>query len=304
MKLSAISTTVGTARLPQIPINCYLVGGIVADMEVEFDQAGTSGIRHLTLDGGFGIGERDTTIRWINVGSGSTLNNATCTYGGKTQIRVYFTPSVGSNKKLSTVINGASGATAPTFNFFAESGGLLGHGASLVYDFGSPAYGVGGNNVVEFDFDHDYSSQVPLRFYSLGGRGGCKTGSRIGPFATWNFNGKSWNLAQWVNSNFRNTKNYNGPSFTTLPVPSGGSISDSYGISAATAATLTAIQLGRGSSLDITSESAKDGGAYGLLLAVEGQAYSGGTVPATMITAKNFEGSYVYGGSSTRNLST
>jgi hypothetical protein len=220
------------------------------------------------------------------------------------QIRVYHSTGAIGNRKISTVINGSAGASAPSLFFFAESGGLLGHGASIVYDFSSSNYGNGGSSTVEFNFDHNYASAVDLRFYSLGGRGGCQTGSRIGPFVNWNFNNKSWNLSQFIASNFFNTKNYNGPSFTTLPVPAGGSIAASYGISAATAATFAPIQLGRGCAVDIVTEAAKDGGAFGLLLAVEGQSYSGGTVPSTMITSKNYEGSYVYGGSSGRNITT
>ena len=304
MKLSATQTEIGTVRLPQIPVNCYLVGGIVADLEVEFDQEGIEGSRYLTLDGGFGVGQRDTIIRWTNVASNSNLNNATCTYGGKMQVRVYSPGNSPTDKKISTVIEGAAGVTNTSLYFFAEAGGLLGHGASIVYDFSLATYGVGDVNTIVFDFDHNLDSSVSLRFYSLGGRGGCQTGSRIAPEVKWMFNSKNWDLSTFIASNFYNTKNYSGPSFTTKPVPLGGSILDSYGISATTAASFTPIQLGRGCTLDITSESAKDAGAFGLLLSVEGQAYSGGTVPSTLVTAKNYEGSYVYGGSAGRNVVT
>lgn len=301
VKLAVGTTTVGTSRLPQVPVNAYIVGGIIADLEVEFDCGAQGLTAFLTLDGGFGVGQRDTIIRWKNIGASATLNNASCSYGGKVQTRVYHGITSG-DKAIRTILEKSADVAAPVLIMFGESGGLLGHGSDIVYDFSHSDYGNGANSTLVFKFEHNYNSTVPLRFYSLGGRGGCRTGTRSGPFVSWDFSGDNWNLGSFVNSNWRNNQNYNGVSFKTKAVVS--NISTSYGITATTAATFALTELGRGASLDMSSESTKNGGAYSLLLAVEGQEYSGGTVPAVLVTAKNKEGSYVYGGSSSRNITS
>jgi hypothetical protein len=301
VKLAVGTTAVGTTRLPQVPVNAYIVGGIIADLEVEFDCGAQGLTAFLTLDGGFGVGQRDTILRWKNIGASATLNNATCSYGGKVQTRVYHGITSG-DKAIRTILEKSSEVAAPVLIMFGQSGGLLGHGSDIVYDFSRSDYGNGASSTLVFKFEHDYNTTVPLSFYSLGGRGGCRTGTRSGPFVSWDFSGDNWNLGSFVNSNWRNNQNYNGVSFKTKAVVS--NISASYGITATTAATFALTELGRGASLDMSTESTKNGGAYSLLLAVEGQSYSGGVVPSVLVTAKNREGSYIYGGASNRNITS
>ncbi len=304
-------TVAASARFPQLSdaVTIFSAGGIFADIQVDVDLNSANNVisTYLTLDGGFGVGRGDLVVRWLNVGNNCEISNATCFYGGKVQIRVYMT-ATGSDRKVSTVIQGAAGANAPSFRFFDQSGGLLGHGANIIFDFELAGYGAIGTRGLIFEFDHNYASAVPLVFYGLGGRGGCKTGSRTSSQVMWDFAGKQWNLANFISSEFTSNKNYNGISFKTGPLradSSGGTnLSTSYGISAATAATLAAIQLTRGCTLDMSSESANQSGVFSLLKAVEGKSYSGGTVPATLFTARNYEGSYVYGGASGRNITT
>jgi hypothetical protein len=301
VKLAVGTTAVGTTRLPQVPVNAYIVGGIIADLEVEFDCGAQGLTAFLTLDGGFGVGQRDTILRWKNIGASATLNNATCSYGGKVQTRVYHGITSG-DKAIRTILEKSSEVAAPVLIMFGQSGGLLGHGSDIVYDFSRSDYGNGASSTLVFKFEHDYNTTVPLSFYSLGGRGGCRTGTRSGPFVSWDFSGDNWNLGSFVDSNWRNNQNYNGVSFKTKAVVS--NISASYGITATTAATFALTELGRGASLDMSTESTKNGGAYSLLLAVEGQSYSGGVVPSVLVTAKNREGSYIYGGASNRNITS
>lgn len=295
VNISRATTTLGTTRLLQNTEPVMIVGGIIADLEVEIDVGGVTGNTYLTQDGGFGVGQRDTVIRWKNAGAAARLVNATCSYGGRIQTRIYHDLN-STDKALRVIVEKPTGTepAAPSLEMFGYAGGLLGHGADIVFDFKSSDYGDTGANFT-FRFEHTYTATVALKFYTVGGRGGCRTGTRIGPQVRWNLNNNPWNLANFIDPNFRENKNYNGRSFGTKPLVT--SISADYGVSSTTAATLVPIELKGGCSVDIDAEGDKRAGAFGLLFALEGQ--SG--LPAVLVKANNGDGSYVYGGSASRN---
>lgn len=300
VRIKRTETTPGTVYLPQVDTPAYIVGGVIADIEVEVDCDGeTDSDFYLTLDGGFGVGERDVTVRWKNVASGTTITNATCTYGGKIQTRVYSSTESSTDLRVRTILEKAPGSSPPEFfRMFGASGGLLGHGADIVYDLKSSEYGQGSTGTLVFKFQHDFTSPVPLVFYGLGGRGGCKTGTRAAPVLSWDFSGNDWNLQNFIDPDFYENANLNGLSFSTRPLTT--SLSADYGINSSTASTFAPIQLRKGCQLDIGSEPLKRAGAFSLLLAVENQA----PIPAVLITARNYEGAYVHGGSSSRNITS
>jgi len=296
VKIKRGVTEFGSSRLPQVDAAVFTVGAIIADIEVEFDCDNLGTTNFLTLDGGFGVGGRDTIVRWKNIASGSELTNATCSYGGKLQTRIYSSVSEG-DKEIRTILEKGTGSvSSPTFRMFGPSGGILGHGADIVYDFQTGEYGDGSNGTLVFKFQHDFSNPVPLEFYAIGGRGGCKTGTRLSPIIGWDFSGDDWDLGNFISPDFYENQNYNGVSFKTRPLLT--TLSADYGINSSTAGTFSKITLTRGCSLDISTEIAKNAGAFGLLLAVEGE----GPIPATLVEAENGLGSYVYGGDPARNI--
>lgn len=297
------TTTRGTIRLPQNELNAYIVGGCVADIEIAIDcTTASSSLLYLTLDGGFSVGKRDTVIRWSNIAANLTLNNATCSYGGQIRTRIYHGLTEG-DRTIRTILEKGNETATPQLVMFGEAGGLLGHGANLIYEFKESLYGESSNSTLIYKFEHDFAATVPLSFYRLGGRGGCQTGSRVGPQIKWNFSADNWNLSGFVSNVFYENKNYNGRSFRTIPAGEATPLS-AYGINATSAATLAPIQLKAGCTLDINSEAAPQGGVFSLLLELEGLSYGSGTIPTTLITARNYEGSYVYKGLSSRNITT
>lgn len=267
-----------STRLPEYTGFFFSAGAIFQDIDVDVDCQNTGEdeqVGFLTFNGGFGVSARDLNITWNNVPANSIITNATAPYGGKVVFRM-SSSLVTEDRTIYTNINMNNDIRTCEFKMIGDSGGLLGHGLNIVYDFKSAAYGNDGNGTLVWKFNHNsnHSSGIKLRFLGCCGRGGCSSGSRVEPQVKWVFGNKQWNLIDMFNP-FVVRKNYQGRSFRTLS----GGVS---GLNADSKATLTEVVLRAGAIIDSGPQNKT--GPFSLLTEEEF-----GT-----ITATNNEGSYYY----------
>ncbi len=283
VKLSRTTTQNCAIRLPAYSSFLFSAGAIFQDIDIDVDcnNFSTSEVGFLTFNGGFGVSKRNLNITWRNVPSGGEISNATAPYGGRVIFRMssILEPE---DKEIYTNILMANTNQTCTFNMIGQSGGLLGHGIQIIYDFRSSSYGNSGNGTLVWRFNHDSanSSGVVLRFLGCGGRGGCSIGSRVTPQVKWAFGNKLWDLGE-IFSPFSSYKNYCGLSFRTLE----GGVS---GLSSGSRDTISVVTLGRGAVVD--GSGPKQSGPFSLFLELQGT----GGLPANLILANNSQGSYLY----------
>lgn len=278
INLSKLGTKNCSERLPEYTGFFFSAGAIFQDIDVEVDCQNTGEgeqVGFLTFNGGFGVSARDLNITWKDVPRDSIVTNATAPYGGRVVFRM-SSSLVPEDRTIYTNINMNNAIRTCELRMIGESGGLLGHGLNIIYDFKTGAYGSGDNGTLSWGFNHDStnSSGVKLRFLGCCGRGGCNSGSRVEPQVKWVFGNKDWNLADMF-SPFVYRKNYQGRSFRTLTDGVSGLNSTSKG-------TLTGITLRGGATIDAGPQNKS--GPFSLLTEEE-------FAPITQTPA---EGSYYY----------
>ena len=282
VKLSRTGTKSCTERLPEYTGHFYSAGAIFQDINIEVDcenQDVDAGF--LTFNGGFGVSGRNLNITWKRVRGGREISNATAPYGGKVVFRMSTSPIVPEDRFIYTNIEMSNLSQTCTFNMIGQSGGLLGHGIDIIFDFKNSNYGVGENDgtlVWRFNHTSTNNSGVKLRFLGCGGRGGCSIGSRVTPEVRWNFSEAHWDMSEMF-SPFSGSKNYCGLSFKTKSVNN---------LSPQSEATIAPVTLRKGATVDGSGPG--QSGPYSLYLALQGT----GDIPDELIVPTPSEGSYLY----------
>jgi hypothetical protein len=281
INLSRVGTANCSVRLPEYTGFFFSAGAIFQDINVDVDceNQGGSEVGFLTFNGGFGVSARNLNITWKNVPSGGGINNATAPYGGKVVFRM-SSDLVEENRAIYTNIEMSSDSDTCTLNMIGQSGGLLGHGINIVFDFKQSTYGASLNGTLVWRFNHNSLNEdgVKLRFLGCGGRGGCNIGSRVGPQVLWNFSDVDWDMSEMF-SPFSGSKNYCGLSFKTKSV---------NGLNPESAATIAPVTLRRGATVDGSGPG--QSGPFSLYLALQGT----GSLPAALVVPTPGEGSYLY----------
>ena len=147
----------------------------------------------VTFNGGFGIGGRDTGVNIYEPGETFTL--ATGGYGESIRIT--------KKQRLATFgIRGQrAGATERTIQFFGantDNSGLCGQGVNILFDIRRATVGQSGNGLFTFKFSNEQTLAHRLRMLAVGGRGGCRLGTRVAAVVHYDFSDDAWDLRQWV----------------------------------------------------------------------------------------------------------
>ena len=172
-------------RFPQYSIDyAYSAGLTLADMTIDV----TGGKGFLTFNGGLGAGDSDLIINCKQTGDFSLINAG---YGEKCRFQAYHNKNGPDRTVLVNIESWYAGADSNDkwVGFFSTGAnptsrtgtGLTGHGVDLVIDLRDSGYGKDGNAKLIFKFTHSTSDTPQIAFYNMGGRGGCRSGGRIGP---------------------------------------------------------------------------------------------------------------------------
>ena len=288
-------TAFATARIPQYSsVQAYSAGVIWTDIELRIDTANAS-FSYATFNGGFGVGGKDTRLRWYNTNSGTAC---TSSYGGPCIFQFYNTDN--QSRQFIQAIESSADAN-PVLEFFGTGGnpevvgsGLIGHGTDLLIDFRDAAVGNPGSEQLTFSFVNNTGVQATCVFMGLGGRGGVRTGGRIAPSVSLNFNNDNWDLSNWVGEVFYKVKNYYGPSFAIERVPDGSTPQATYGMTNGTLATINTEDvcvLTNGCCVDCQDYSDAQCGPFALFIRL--MQFNDDDV--LLFRAKNGNGSFVYG---------
>lgn len=266
-------------------------GCVFSDIEVVADMNEISNNVVLTLNGGFGNGDKDCKITFTNIGTDTKLIAATATYGEKIYFRTY-----GADNSYKFDFQYASGVTTSypvlILGPDKQDSGLMGHGVDVRFDFASA------NHDTTIALSHNLGAgetAVGLNFLDLGSRGGCSIGGRVVPDVTWDLSNDYWDLADFIGrDSWCKCQNYCGPSFNT---PVGGVI-NIHSSSPGTLSTDLFILRGGSSVSGETANSLRETGPFGFLIELEAQQ------GANYIKARNLEGSYFYNGGTAKNDTT
>lgn len=198
------TTTYATARMPEYTaIRAYSAGAVFADVRLQID-ADNIGNAYATLNGGFAVGGKNTSLEWSNIETAIACTN---TYGEKQIFRSYNE----NNADLEfRIIVQSTSVTEPTISYYGQLGGLLGHGADLVFDVLKANTGEVDQEQLTLAFENNTDETVRIHWLACGARGGCRAGSRVGPVIDLDFNGDDFDLSGWCHDNFCTSQNFFG----------------------------------------------------------------------------------------------
>jgi len=301
INISKAITATSTERIPQYrTIKAYSAGVIWADCDLRLDMNNESSPCYATFNGGFGVGGKNTTLRWYNTASGTA---STSSYGGPCIFQYYDNDD--QSKEFIQILESSS-ASIPVLEFMGAGGasgddengsGLVGQGTTVLIDFLKATVGEVGKSQLTFTFVNNTSVRAQCTFISLGGRGGVRAGGRVAPEVNLNFSNDDWDLSYWVSNRFYKLKNYYGPSFGIKSIPNGSTPQAFYALSSNSLATINTADicvLTNGCCIDVPDVNAPNAkcGPFALYFALM-KYNNDGTL---LLRAKNGNGSFVYGG--------
>ena len=302
VNLKAQTTVYATARIPQYSsVEAMSAGVVWADLTLNIN-CNNQNLTFATFNGGFGVGGKDTSIRWSNA---KDCCACTTSYGGTTAFQAYNADNPGASLSFTQEIVSAS-SQAPVFEMFGSGGGpsgvgngLIGNGSNVAIDFRDASFG--GTNKPKITFRYTYNDSdgsVPgtfnpvLSYLSLGQRGGCTIGGRLAPVIDLDFGNVYWDLSQWVSAKWTQQKNYHGKHFTVRPVSRDPEAE--YNMTPATLATINVpgvCELTNGSCLDAGNTNNADAGAFTLYFQLDKYRNDN----TRCMNALNGNGSFIYG---------
>jgi len=157
-------------------------------------------------------------------------------------------------------------------SYYGQVGGLLGHGAELVFDVRQADTGGASQEQLTLAFENNSAYTINLNWLACGARGGCRAGGRIAPVVDLDFSNDAWNLSSWCHDNFISSQNFFGRSFQIRAVAtaSAAGVQAEYNMSVDTYNSLVdnPIQLSNGCTLDASSVGTQ-GGPFSLYKRVE-----------------------------------
>jgi len=260
------TTALATDRMPEYSGNVYSAGVVFADVHLKIDANNVNSV-YATLNGGFAVGGKNTTLEW------SRINNvaAACTnsYGEKQIFRSYNQNN--ADLEFRIIVQSAQDANS-IISYYGQVGGLLGHGAEIVFDVRQADTGESGQEQLTLAFENNSAYTIKLNWLACGGRGGCRAGGRVAPVIDLDFNADAWDLSGWCHSNFTSSQNFYGRSFQIREVAtaSAAGVQAQYNMSVDTYNSLVdnPIQLSNGCTIDPESNGLK-GGPFSLYKRVE-----------------------------------
>ena len=304
INLKAQTTIYATARIPQYSSVTAMSAGVVwADLTLNIDCSNES-IVFATFNGGFGVGAKNTSIRWSNA---KDCCACTSSYGGTMAFQAYNADNPG--KALSFTQEIVSSASNSLFlEMFGSGGnpesvgnGLIGNGSNVAIDFRDASFG--GDNKPRITFKYTYDpAGVPgvfnpvLSYLAVGQRGGCTIGGRLAPVIDLDFGNVNWDLSQWVADKWTQQKNYHGKHFTVRQIPSSPPSTPqvTYNMNDTTLATINVpgiCELTNGSCLDAGNTNNADAGAFSLYFQLDRYRDD----DTRCMNALNGNGSFIYG---------
>ena len=280
-------------RTPQYSnVYSFSAGVTFADLTLDCECSNRS--LFATINGGFGVGGFDTTVRYRN---SKDVGTCATTYGKQAIFQFYNNDNRNPNTGQNTVkvfnqvlINPAENDAS--INFFGAAGGsgLVSQGCDLILDFRNATTGLTQNSdgspnldnpICVFKFDvqttNGTSRRGNIKFFDAGGRGGVKTGGRSQPIVDFDFSSANLDLTQFIGPNFSSNQNYSGESFRVRRLD-GASPTAIYNMSQSTLNQLIdfggpdaddGLLLRKGCCVDIRAENDIRGGPFGFYLEVE-----------------------------------
>ena len=277
-------------RFPQFNEYSFSAGITFADCTLNV----TGGGGMLTFNGGLGVGGSNLIVDLFETGNMPLINAST---SESCRLQIYHDAN-GPDRGFYFTVHSWSPGIADKQKFFALFGpnsepdervgtGQFGSSVDIKIDLRKVGYGRDGNAKAIFSFDHRVDGQPKASFLNMGGRGGCRTGGRVGAEIDFNFNNRDWDLSWWIGRAWRQNQNYHGPHFGTRRAAG----RETFQMTQATLVSLTAQPciLTMGSCLDPNGNDFQ-AGPFGLIREGERITDQNGD----LILAENDFGSYIY----------